>query len=353
VAEAAVKAEESMRAIVFDAGSAWSVEDVAKPIPRSGEALLRPLLTGMCGTDEHLLHGGFIAQFPLIPGHEIVAEVVSYGPDTNGPELGSKVVVDPATFCGACNACRRGEPGHCENFGSLGCDRPGGYAEYLTAGIEKLFPIGDLDPTVAVLTEPLACAMHGVDVLALQPASNVLIFGAGPTGLLLAQLVRLGGAARVTVAAPTASKLEIALRHGADHVVQLDRANTNSAKQELRQIAPDGFDAVIEATGSTSVLELGIDMTRTGGQVLVYGLADADAAAAIKPYEIFSRELTIKGSFAQANCVGRALSALQTGRIDTAGIITTMIGLDQFETALHNLHDSEQIKTIVTPGRAD
>jgi len=343
----------TMRAVVFDEGSTWAVhDDIPIPVPGVGEVLLRPLRTGMCGTDEHLLHGGFIAVFPLIPGHEIVAEVVAYGPDTDGPAIGSQVVVDPATFCGACSACRRGEPGHCENFGSLGCDRPGGYADYLVAGVEKLFPTNGLDPDIAVLTEPLACAMHGVDQLALKPASDVLIFGAGPTGLLLAQLVRMAGAARVTVAAPTASKLEIALKHGADNVVRVDRADPAVAEAELRAIAPDGFDAIIEATGSIPVFETALRLARTGGQVLVYGLANPEAAAAVRPYDIFSRELTIKGSFAQSNCVGRALFALQSGRISTEGIVTATISLDDFGTAFTNLHDSEQIKTVVLPRSA-
>lgn len=345
------RSADTMRAVVFNEGSIWSLEDVDIPAPGRGEALLRPIRVGVCGTDEHLLHGGFIAKFPLVPGHEIVAEVIAYGEDTDGPPIGSEVVVDPTIFCGECAACRRGQPGYCVNFGSLGCDRAGGFADYLVAAVSKLFPTDGLDPDIAVLAEPTACAMHGVDVLALKPASDVLIFGAGPTGLILAQLLGMAGAARVTVAAPTASKLAVARAHGAAHVVQLDRADPRAAEAELRRIAPEGFDAVIEATGSTTVLELGIDLTRNGGAILVYGLAGEDAIAAIRPYDVFSRELTIKGSFAQANCIGRALFALQTGRISTEGIVTSVVDLDGFQTALDNLHDSENIKSLVIPTR--
>lgn len=345
----ATSAEEAMRAVVFTGGGAWGLETMPRPAPRRGEALLRVLRVGVCGTDEHLLHGGFIAKFPLVPGHEIVAEVVGHGPDTDGLDIGTRVVVDPTIFCGNCSACKRGRPGYCTGFGSLGCDRAGGFAEYLTAGIEKLFPIGDLAPEIAVLTEPTACAMHGVDVLDLEPASDVLVFGAGPTGLILAQLLRVAGAARVTVAAPTAAKLEIVRAHGAAHTVLMDRADPAAAEAQLREIAPDGFDAVVEATGNISVLELAVRTTRTGGTVLVYGLAQEEAIAAIRPYEIFSRELTIRGSFAQANCIGRALFALQSGSVRTDGIVTAEVGLDDFDAALGNLHDSEQIKSVFTP----
>lgn len=340
-----------MRAVVFREGSRWSVEDVETPTPAAGEALLRVIKTGVCGTDEHLLHGGFIAKFPLIPGHEMVAEVAALGEGVTWPAVGERVVVDNTVFCGACDSCRRGEQLYCSSFTSLGCNAPGGFAEFVTVEAAKLYTIDDLDIDIAVFTEPTACAMHGVDVLALKPSSDVLIYGAGPTGLILAQLLRMAGAARVTVAAPTAAKLELAAKHGASETVQISRDDPDAAISSLRAIAPNGFDAVIEATGSTAVLEQAVSMTRMGGTVLVYGLAAEDAVAAIKPYEIFSRELTIKGSYAQANCIGRALFALQNGIVSTAGMITAEVGLDDFSIALANLKDSAQIKTMVVPAK--
>ncbi len=338
-----------MRAVVFREGSQWKVEDVQTPTPGPGEALLTIVKTGVCGTDEHLLHGGFIATFPLVPGHEMVAEVAAHGDGVTWPAIGTRVVVDNTVFCGECSACRRGTQLYCEKFISLGCNAPGGFAEQVVVRASKLYPIGDLDPDIAVFTEPTACAMHGVDVLGLSPASDVLIFGAGPTGLILAQLLRMAGAARVTVAAPTASKLALAAQHGAAHTVQMDRSNPRAALDRLRTIAPEGFDAVVEATGSTAVLESAVSLTRTGGTLLVYGLAGENATAAIRPYEVFSRELTIKGSFAQANCIGRALFALQSGVVSTQGMITSELGLADFGQALDNLKDSAQIKSVMVP----
>jgi len=338
-----------VKAIVFRGDAKWGVEDVSTPTPGPGEVLLRTIMTGVCGTDEHLLHGGFIAKFPLIPGHEIVGEVVELGEGVTELSVGMNVAVDNAIYCGECGACRGGTPLFCSNFTSLGCNAPGGFAEHVLVRASKLYPIGSLDPAIAVFTEPTACALHGVDMLALKPASDVLLFGAGPTGLLLAQLLKMAGAARVTVAAPTVMKLELAARHGANETVQIDRAHPEDAVTRLKEIAPEGFDAVIEATGSTAIFEIAVSLTRIGGTVLVYGLAGENALAAVKPYEIFIRELTIKGSFAQANCIGRALFALQTGVVSTDGMITSQIGLNSFADALVNLKDSSQIKTVVVP----
>lgn len=151
------------------------------------------------------------------------------------------------------------------------------------------------------------------------------------------------------VAAPTASKLELATQLGIDAVVQMDRNDAAAAEAQLRALAPRGFDAVVEATGSTAVLELAVSLTATGGTVLVYGLAPEDATANISPYEVFSRELTIKGSFAQAFTMRRAVEALRSGAVRTDGIVTDEVGFDDFDRGLANLHDSSQIKTVFVP----
>lgn len=338
-----------MKAIVFREGSNWAVEEVETPVPGAGEVRLRILRTGVCGTDEHLLHGGFIAKLPLIPGHEMLGEVEALGEGVTSPAVGTVVAVDNTVHCGECAPCLAGRALFCENFVSLGCNAPGGFAEYVVVRAAKTFPTLGLDPDIAVFAEPTACAVHGVDVLDLAPASDVLIFGAGPTGLILSQLLRMAGAARVTVVAPTESKLALARSLGADHTFVLDRANPAAVVAELRELAPSGFDAVIEATGSTALLEQAVGLTTTGGTVLVYGVAAEDAYARVSPYEIFSRELTIKGSFAQAFTMGRALIALRSGHIKTEGIATDVVGLNDFGRALSNLKDSSQVKTLVDP----
>jgi D-arabinitol dehydrogenase (NADP+) len=308
---------------------------------------LRSVATGVCGTDLHLLAGGFLARYPLIPGHEIVGEVETLGDGVEDLQVGDLVAADNTVLCGHCEYCRRDQPLFCTNFYSLGVNGPGGFAEYVVVQAAKCFPLDGLDPLVAVMTEPLACAMHGADVLALRPGSDVLLFGAGPTGLLLAQLLLHGGAARLTVAAPSAHKLELARSFGIDETVLLERGKVGGAVAELQKQAPSGFDVVVEATGSPAVLELALQLPRVGGTVLVYGMADADVRVPMSPYDVFSRELTIKGSFAQTHCFDRALLALRTGRVKTDGIVTDVVPLDRFDDALAAVRSSASIKAVV------
>lgn len=338
-----------MRAVVFDGPGVVSVREIPDPHPGPGEVRVRPVLTGVCGTDRHLLAGGFMARFPLVPGHEVVGEVESLGDGAEGVRVGDLVAVDNSDACGACESCRRGKPLYCSRFRSLGCNAPGGFAPLMTAPASKCFPLDGLDPAVAVMTEPLACAVHGADVLALRPGSDVLLFGAGPTGLLLAQLLLHGGAARVTVAAPSPHKLDVARALGVDETVVLDRAEPQSSVSGLRRLAPSGFDVVVEATGSPSVLALCTGLTRIGGTVLVYGMAHEDDTVAFSPYDLFSRELTVKGSFAQIHCFDRALLELRTGRVRTDGIVTDRFPLARFTDALAAVSGSRSIKAVVEP----
>ena len=315
-----------------------------------GEVRLAVEMAGMCGTDLHIHDGGFFSKYPLTPGHEIVGRVDSLGDAVDDLSVGQRVVADNTVLCGHCPSCRRDKPLFCRNFYSLGVNGPGAFADYVIVRADKCFPADDLSPSTAVMTEPTACAIHGMDVLELRPGSEVLVFGAGPTGLVLAQLLVHGGAARVTVAAPTEFKLALARAYGVDSAVQIARSNPGASLGVLRENVPDGYDVVVEATGAVAVGDLCLPLTRDGGTVLVYGMADEKAVLPIHPYELFRRELTLKGSFAQTHCFDRALAVLRSGRVRTEGIVTHEFHLGEYQSALETLrNDPSCMKAAIIP----
>ena len=339
-----------MQAVVYDHPREFSVRELPDPQPGPGEVVLRTAITGVCGTDVHLHQGEFAPTYPLIPGHEIIGEVAARDDDVDYLEIGQLVAVDNVIACGWCSQCRAERPQLCEHALALGVTGPGGFASHVAADARKCHPVDDLSRDVAVMAEPTACAIHGVDVLRLQPGSDVLVFGAGPTGLVLTQLLVHGGAARVTVAAPTAFKLDLVKAYGADETVLMRRDDPAAAQARLRELAPLGFDVVVDATGALSVLEQCIGLTRDDGTVFVYGMAGEQDQLAVRPYEIFRRELTIKGSFAQAYGFERALAVLRSGRVKTDGIVTHRFGLGEYGAALDAVqHDQSCLKAAVLP----
>jgi D-arabinitol dehydrogenase (NADP+) len=341
----------SMRAVVYERPGTFEVRELPVPQPASGEVLLEILAAGVCGTDWHLHRGEFAPTYPLTPGHEFVGEVVAAGSSSDEVMIGHRVAVDNTASCGRCAECRRARPAFCEHLVQQGVTAPGGFAEYVVTSVDRCFGVDDLDPEVAVLAEPVACVLRGLDVLQLQPGSSVLLFGAGPTGLILTSLLGHFGAGELTVAARTEAKLELARVRGADHTVRLDRTDPDAGYRSLSERAPSGYDVVIDATGAVEVLQRSLDLTRTGGTVLVYGMTSEAAVWPVSPYEIFRRELTIKGSFAQQFTFDRALHALRTGRVATDGIMTARLGLDSYQAALAGVTDSSMIKSVILPWR--
>jgi D-arabinitol dehydrogenase (NADP+) len=338
-----------MRAVVYSQAQQFDVIDVDEPALRAGEVRLRILASGVCGTDGHIHDGGFGVRFPVTPGHEMVGEVIELGARAAGLAVNDRVVVDNVIVCGACDQCAQGRPGLCRNLQAYGLTHQGSAAETIVVPAAKCVQVGDLDPRIAVLAEPLACVVHGMDLLQLPVGGSVLIVGAGPTGQLLSQLTARSGAGHVVVVAPTEFKLKVALQNGATHVVQTDRQDFTASLPRFRELEPLGFDVVIDATGSTAVLSHLLELVRDGGTLMVYGMADEQASVSVSPYEIFRRELTIKGSFSQTNCVGRAVSLLRSGRVQADGIVTHVFPLDEYANALEALSDPGCLKAIVVP----
>jgi len=341
-----------MKAVIYDAPRAFAVRDVPIPEPARNEVRFRVELAGMCGTDRHIHDGTFFARFPLTPGHEPVGIVDAVGDDVTSVKPGQRVTANGIGSCGYCAYCRRGEPLRCRNLTALGVTGPGAFAEFMIAPESGIVAVDDLEPEVDVFAEPTACAMHGMAQLAMRPGSTALLFGAGPTGLILAQLLAHGGAAHVTVAAPSAFKLELARSFGIDETILVDRADPAGSAAQILATHPDGFDVVVDATGSAPVTEQCPQLARDGGTVLIYGVTHPDDRIAVSPYDIYRRELTIKGSFAQSHSFDQAIAALRSGRVRTEGIINRRFALEAFGAALDALATDEAAhKVVIEPGR--
>ncbi|KAJ7048497.1 chaperonin 10-like protein [Mycena amicta] len=305
---------------------------------------------GICGTDSHIAKGEFIARFPLIPGHEIVGSISKVGKSVTGFSVGDRCVADPGITCDNCFYCRRGQSLLCENFASLGVTQAGGFAEYVTVASKKVYKIFNLTDEEATLVEPAACAVHGADKLNLPVGAEVLILGSGPTGLILAQLLKLNGAARVVIAANKGIKTQIARQlDAADEYVEINRESPGAAWSALKESYPYGFDAVVEATGSEAVANESINFVRRGGTLMVYGVYANDALVHWPPSKIFGDEIKIIGSFAQTFCFPRAVAYLDSGKVRVKGMVTDCFSVNDYQKALDKLESKTALKVVVKP----
>ncbi|MHB8061291.1 MAG: zinc-binding dehydrogenase, partial [Ruminiclostridium sp.] len=249
-----------------------------------------------------------------------------------------------------CYYCKRDLPLYCENFHSLGCNAPGGFAEYVAVNGSKLFHISDsLSFDKAAFAEPTACAIHGMDSIDVQNGDSVLMFGSGPTGIILAQLIKCGGAGRVVVAARSEFKLQILEDLGIETVL-IDNNNPTAHVKTITDMEPQGFDIVVDATGSPAVLQDCFQYLKKGAKLVIYGVCDESDKVIINPYNVFANEYKIIGSFAQVNCFDRALNAIERGIVKVDKLITDEFSLLDYEKALKTvMNGKSSLKVMIHP----
>jgi 2-desacetyl-2-hydroxyethyl bacteriochlorophyllide A dehydrogenase len=302
------------------------VVEVPQPVVRENDVLIRVRAAGICGTDLHIFHGEYEAQYPLIPGHEFSGEVVSVGASVTRFRAGDRVTADPNIPCNRCQYCQRNEPNQCINLQAIGVTRDGGFAEYVVAPESNVFSIGDMSYSAAALIEPLACVVWGLKQVEVQPGDHALVLGAGPMGLLVAQSLKSAGAARVIVTDVVPWRLEMAAQLGASATVLAD-ANQQAA---LSSLAPDGFEIVVDATGIPAVLESTFAYVKPRGKVWVFGVTPVGTTVRFPSYEVFRRDLKIIGSFAVNRTFPQSIALIQSGTIKVEPLISHQLPIDDF-----------------------
>ncbi|KAL4259857.1 zinc-containing alcohol dehydrogenase family protein [Pleurotus pulmonarius] len=342
--------EGTMKALWYNAPRDFEIRQVPIPKPGDDDVLLKVACCGVCGTDGHIHEGEFISKFPLIPGHEAVGTVVELGKNVKGFEIGDRCVADVGITCDDCFYCRRGQSLLCENFNSRGVTQDGGFADYVVYQQKKLYKINNLSDEDATLLEPAACAIHGLDKLSPPVGVEVLLLGAGPTGLILAQLLKLNGASRVVIAANKGIKMDIAKElEAGDEYIELDRQNPGPQWQKLKDDNPYGFDVVVEATGVEALANDSINYVRRGGTLMVYGVYENKARVHWPPAKIFGDEIKIIGSFSQTFCFPRAVAYLDSGKIRVKGMVTDVFKLEDYQAALDKMNSRGAVKICIKP----
>jgi threonine dehydrogenase-like Zn-dependent dehydrogenase len=315
-----------MKALVWYGERDIRYEDAPDPEPADGEVVFDVELAGICGSDLHGYRGHPGPRVPpLVLGHEVIGVVD-----------GERFTVYPLVACGTCERCRAGEDNLCAAWRLLGMHRPGAFAERIAVPRSMLVPLPDgIDARRAVLAEPLACCVG-----ALAPhevvGREVVVFGAGPIGLLTAHLAAREGA-HVTVVDPLAERRENAYALGAHEGVA-----------DGEELEAGGADLVVDAAGFEATWRAGIAAVRSGGDVVVLGLGQADAPFPMAV--LVRRAIRLRGQFAYSRAdFARAVAILGEGDVGLDWLSDAP--LSEGAEAFANLVDrpARYAKVLLTP----
>jgi L-iditol 2-dehydrogenase len=306
------------------------LHDEPPPEPGDGEALLRVSAVGLCGSDRHWFVEGSIGdavlEKPLVLGHEFAGTIES------GPRAGERMVADPADPCLACFVCRSGQPHLCTHLRFAGHGSTDGALRTSLAWPERLLhPLPDsLSDAEAVLLEPLGVAFHALDLGLVGPGKAAGVFGCGPLGLLLVELLHTAGAS-VVAADP--------LPHRAAAAEQLGAARA----------AKNGLDVAFEVAGDDEALAAAVDALRPGGRVVVVGIPDGDRTS-FTASTVRRKELTIALCRRMTPAdLPRAIWLAETGQIELAPLVTGRYPLADWEQAFDHLVERRGLKAVVEP----
>jgi threonine dehydrogenase-like Zn-dependent dehydrogenase len=335
---------ETMRANVFRGVNDIRVEEVPRPRPGYGEALIRITLTTICGTDLHIVRGEYPVRPGLIIGHEPVGVVAELGPGVTGYAVGDRVLVGAITPCGQCRSCLSGHLSQCGHGGDtealggwrFGNTIHGAQAEYLLvpdarANLAKI-PDGVRDEQVVLLADIASTGISGAESGGVKIGDAVVVFAQGPIGLCATVGARLMGASLVIGVDGDDNRLAVAQRMGADVVLDYRQQDVVA---EVKRLTGGGADVAIEALGTQETFESCLRCLRPGGTLSSLGVYSGKLQM---PYDAFAAGLG-DHRIVTTLCPGgkermrRLMELVRTGRVDLTPLLTHTFSLENIAAA--------------------
>lgn len=347
-----------MLAAVYHGPQNLRLEQVPMPAISPDEVLVKVHSASICGTDLRILHGQH-RKFPTgtvrIPGHEVTGTLAEVGKSVTGLSQGQFVFLGPNMGCGHCHQCVTGNNNRCADYQAIGVTMDGAFAEYLrfpAAAIQQgnVIPLStSADPDAAALIEPFACVLRGQNAVSIRPGDTVLIAGAGPIGIMHLKLARLRGAGQILVSEPNTSRLEMAMRIGADRGI-------NPAHEDLATFIADetdgrGADVILTAAPSPQAQQSALSLAAIGGRINFFGGLPKDGSTVLLDTNLIHyRELLVTGTTAcsTADC-WQAAAIVNSGRVNLSDLISARYPLSESLAAFAKAESGQALKVVIQP----
>lgn len=334
-----------MQAVAVAEIGRLAVVDVAEPERRPGQVLVAVETTGLCGTDLKILEGQIPVATPRVLGHEMIGRVIESGGTCRVP-VGTRVLVNPTTWCGTCRECLADATHLCPHGTLMGRDVDGGLAERIAVDELQLHPLPEtIDDRAASVLQVLGTCVHAQTLVDVFPGQTAVVLGLGVSGLLQLQLLRARGVQRVIGVTRSAEKREHAEALGAwatahpDEAAEVVRARTDGR----------GADLVVESAGAPATLRQAIELAAPRATLLLFGIhARADD---LPLYQLYFKELdVVSARAARPRDYHRAVDLTASGRLDLAPLWSRGFPIEQAAQAFDAVRQPGALKVTLDPG---
>ncbi|MCS7264291.1 MAG: galactitol-1-phosphate 5-dehydrogenase [Armatimonadetes bacterium] len=302
-----------MKAILYSDWEKLELVDLPEPKPSAGEVLIKVGHVGICGSEiECVVQKHPRRQPPLIMGHEFAGTVVELGEGVTKLKVGQQVAVNPIIGCWKCRWCQQGRPNLCERRKLLSMQLPGAFAEFVVAPAENCHPLLEgMTTREGAFVEPVANAVHALRLAQTVLPDRVIVFGAGPIGLVCAQVARAFGATFIAIVEVLQQRIEFA-KQFADVVINPKVEDLATRVKEVTENL--GFDLALDAVGRSITRRLAVESVHPMGVVIWVGLHEDETT--LPGMQIIYGEKVIKGSSAYTDAdFATALKLVAAGKV--------------------------------------
>lgn len=329
----------------------FELQDKAKPEPAAGEVLLKVRAAGICGSDLPRAYVNGPYHYPLVLGHEFAGQIEGVGEGMDPALIGRKAAIFPLIPCNKCQFCKEHHYAKCTNYSYFGSRQDGAFSEYVTVPEFNLIMLDDnADLREAAMIEPAVVGLHVMRRAHLDLNDNVVIYGAGPIGIMIARWAKIYGANRVLMVDVDKKKIGFAVSLGFSEADMCDASEKDPVEWVLEQTGGNGADVCIEGSGSSPGLVNSLRSCRVYGKVLMLGNPHSDMKIPREVYDKFMRkEATILGVFNSVYKQGphneweEAAAAIQSGKLKVADLITHEVPIDELNDLFDLMHNNKAL----------
>ena len=337
-----------MKTIIINKPGEVEIIEQAMPVRKQGEALLKILYGGICGSDLGTYRGTFAyASYPRIPGHEFSAEIIEIGDNDRNLKPGMIVTCNPYFNCGHCYSCQRGLVNCCTSNETMGAQRDGAFSEYITMPIERIYDGKGLSAKTLALIELFCISYHGISRANIQPNDKVLVIGAGTIGVLAAVAAKAKGA-KVYISDVAENKMNYAIEtFGLDGGI-LNDSPENFIKRVEEITNGNYFDVTIEAVGLPSTFQACIDAAAFGARMVQIGVGKRThefdfTLLQKKELNVYGSRNALKKDFLEL------IDLVKSGKVDLEKIVTNTYNLDEADKAFQDFskNAASMLKVVI------